>query len=691
VAITPRPSQYLMPPMDASESDKKGWLTEQKETGESYLKQQRAWPDIDRSIDLISGSASQVPRGMSRVSVNMVKRDVREAVATLANMRPLWGYKTDNDDYQKQSTVLNKMLRAWYYQPFVRQSIRDALQYAAGAGLGWISPVWASDQIIAGRGDIALNVYGPTGVLPYGIGKDHDIQKAYAVTIRVETPIQQAMAMYPADLDKMIPVRGSPTWMRKGTRRVQKFVSPLLNAFGQGQGKEKDESPFPTVDIFHTYILDLSINETAKDIWMGQPGTKWYYKVPSRGSKIQTGMYDNGQPTFRDATFEDSRLFPLRRLVIWTEQGILYDNTSMWWHGKVPLIPFRTDGWVWDFLGYSMARDGGPLQESANRLLRALDDSANVKLDMPLAYDENAMGQGLMERINPRKPGQRLKVNMQQNEKPIHLIVPAEYYSMDAWVAGMPEKEWEVMHHLLGTRDIQALAKARQVPSGDSIEKLMELAGPIVADMSSSMEGSMMGLGEMWKGLAMEFFDVKRRVQVLGQDGFTEEDYDFDPGNMIPSHLPDEMEKIKQHQALAKANGTPYAVPDSRASVVERARVHLNSFYFYITPSSLHQITQLTKKMLMMQLWKIGFPIDPWSVAEAMDLDNYGNPAQLKKILGIEDIADDKFGRWLAWIEMKMKMAPQAPQKGRPASGQTAPAVTSKDGGARSTVRESPR
>lgn len=683
-----------MPPADANEDRRLGWIKEANEDGENFLRNQRAWKDIDLGIDIISGEAyGRNLKGLSDLKVPMVKRDIREAVSTLSNMRPLWGYKTDIQELMKQNIILNKLLRAWYYRPFVREGFRAALQYALGCGLGWASPIWGTDSLLQGLGmkDIILEYYGPRDIRPYGISKDHDIQKCYVVTIRKEVPLQLAMIDFPTQLDIIVPTRGTPTWMKRGGAKVRRFLSPLLNAFGPGTGKDQpDTSPFPVVDIFHSYILDASVNMTETPIHMGEGS--WAYTVPPYDSKIETGIYDQGgQPLFRNATKEDSRIYPLRRRVIWTDQGILKDDSSPYWHGMVPVVPFTGDLWAWDFLGYSMSHDGAPIEKSATRILRALDDSANVKLDAPLSYDEGSVSAGLMERFNPRKPGQRIKINAQQNDKPVQMIVPPDYYNVDAFVAGMPEKLYELMHYILGTRDIAALAKAKQVPSGDSIEKLMELAGPIVSDMSMMMEGSMVRLGEMWKGLAFQFYDMRRRVQVLGPDGVSEEDFDYDPADMIPSHLPDEFAKIDKHSKLAKINGVPYTPPESRVSRVERAKAHLQSFTFHVTPNSLHQITQLTKKMIYLQLWKGQFPIDPWSVAEAMDIDNYGSPNQLKDILGTEKIAEDKFGRWIAWRELLMKLAPPAPPKGRHPSGQTAPTPQSKDGGTRTTVRESPR
>lgn len=680
--------------MTADDDHKLGWLKEASQDGEQYLKSQPSWKDIDKAVDIISnGGMDKVPKGQSRLYLPMLTRDVREAIATLSNMRPLWGYKTDNDDFQQLTQILNKMLMAWYLNTFADRSIRKALQYAAACCKGYVSPVWKNDFWITGKGDIKLNVYGPKGVLPYQIGKDHDLQAAYAVDLIDEVPYAKAYATYPTQTDKFSPDRMTPTWVSKGIRRVQKFMSPVLNRFGAGSGKQESDSTFPTVDIHTTFILDLSYNDTGKQVMMGEPGTKWYYPVPSYGSDIETGVKDSaGHATFRKAGLEDCLLFPMRRMCVWTNEGILYDNSSYYWHRKVPIIPFEVNDWPWNYLGRSMTSDGESIQESTTRLVRTIEDSAHARLDPGLQYDENSLSQALMERFNPRVGGQRIKTNMQMGEG-VKPILPPAFYDVPQWIGDFVEKLWEKMHYVLGTRDIQAIAKAKQVPSGDSLEKLMEMAGPIVTDMSRNMEKSMRDLGEMWKGLAMQFYDTKRRVQILGKNGVTEEDYDYEPGNMIPSHLPDEMATIKQNISLAKAGGTPYTLPPSRASIVQRAQAHIDSCYFHVTPNSLHQITQLTRKLMNLQLFKAGFPIDPWTLAESMDIDNYGSPDKVSKLLGNDNTPSDVFGRWLMFMQLKAMLSGGGKEghPGRKPSGQNPPAIQSKDGGARSTVRESPR
>jgi hypothetical protein len=676
-------SQYTAPSRLESEDHRLGWLKEAEEDGDNYLKSQRSWRDIDAAVDVLSGHISEkIPKGQSQVTLNMVARDIKEMIATLSNMRPIWSYKSDNQDFSGMTEILNKMLFSWYLQTYADRSVREALQWAA-AGCGYLGPVWRKDFWCTGRGDIKLKAYGPTAVKPYQIGSDHDLQQAYLVTIVDEVPFAKAMAMYPTQIEKIVTTRSTPTWMRKGIRRVSKFLSPVLQRYGPDSNKKSDISEFPTIDIRRSYILDLSYNDSGKNVTMGTPGTKWEYDVPSYGSEIPTGDVDaQNRPLTVKASLDDSLLYPLRRLCVWTDYGMLYDDSATDWHAKVPIVAFRLDDWPWDYLGGSLVHTGNSVQESNLRLMRSIDDSANARLDPAIQYDESTISQALMDRLKLRVPGQRIKANLQLGEG-VKPVLPAAYYDVPQWITSYIDGNWEKLHYVLGTRDVAGLAKAKMM-SGDSLEKAVELAGPIVTDMSRNMERSMRDLGEMWKGMALQYYDVQRRVQILGKDGVTEEDFDFDPETMIPSHLPDEFARIKQNRMSKDA--------PSRATIVKRAKAYVNACYFHITPNSLHQITQITRKLLMLQLWKAGFPVDPWSVADALDLDNFGTPDKVAALLeAAGKTPTDKIGRWIMWKELMAKLAPQQGQPGRKPTGQTPPAVQQKDNGTRSTVRESPR
>ena len=137
----------------------------------------------------------------------------------------------------------------------------------------------------------------------------------------------------------------------------------------------------------------------------------------------------------------------------------------------------------------------------------------------------------------------------------------------------------------------------------------------------------------MWKGLALQFYTTARVVEVIGADGIIAEEFPYKPEEMIPSHMPGED-----------------TVEPSSYSTPERARHHVRSFQFKVTPNSMNQITQTSRKLLILQLWRSGFPIDPWTVGEHLDVDMGKVPADATTIME----------RWVAWQRMKVEQAADA-------------------------------
>ncbi len=117
----------------------------------------------------------------------------------------------------------------------------------------------------------------------------------------------------------------------------------------------------------------------------------------------------------------------------------------------------------------------------------------------------------------------------------------------------------------------------------------------------------------------------------------------------------------------------------------------------------------MQQKLLFLQLQRANFPMDPWTLAEVMQIPNFGPPPKG---------ADTVMERWVAWKRMEIeqqaeaqKMALQlqqaaatqqgaaqmagamhaatqaSPQEGRPATAQVPPHIAVKSDG-RSTIAE---
>jgi hypothetical protein len=705
-------NDWKVPVRQAAEDNLLGWVREAVQQGRNDQKLQRPYTDMNEALNIIAGTdGEKLPAYRSTVRMNRSKRQIREAVATLSDLRILGGFQTDNRDLYKQAGVLDTLGRAWYLNTFADRAMRSAMQYAAVLGTGYLRPVYKRDQWSAGRGDLYLEAYGPEEVLFVQMPRDNDLQRAYAVIIIQEVPIAMAHAMYPDYQDKITPTRSAPSLVQRGVKAVQKWLSPALNVSGPNASRS-DMVIYPTVDMYHIYVLDTSVNNSNQTQPMGKPGTSWFYNVPSIGSDIPAGKNSAGQTIYRRAEYQDCMMYPLRRLIVSTDTVRIYDDTAPDWHGKAPVVKFTVDDWPWEQMGFSMVRDVAPLQKAKNDNLRAIQDKVQVGLQPPLSYDIDAVSKSHAERLDTRKPNQKIGIKAQINEQPFRSILTPEFMRIDPVALEVNNTYDEMMDYQLGIHDITAFAKARMATNPDAMEKLMELAGPIVKDASRGMERGVRDLYEMVKSGFFQYYNAPRRVQMLGEDGITEQDYDYEPGSMVPSHAPDEMES-KPSEDGGKPTMTAPNSP-SRFTSLERAKMWAQSFYFHITPYSLHNITQMSQKMLYLQLFRSGFPLDWWSVAEACQVPNFGPPPK-----GTTNVME----RWMAQkdiemeqnIEMQQKIAAaQAAAQGGPAaapgsvpggptgpnggprgtggrapSGGAPPKIVQKDGGARSTVKES--
>lgn len=683
-----------------SETRMLGWCAEALQEGQAWLKMQRGYGDMRKSLDILSGrSSGEMFDYRSRLKTNRLKRNIREIIGTLSDIRPLWGYHSDNAALQAQAEMMNKVVRSLYLQNMYDRDIREALQYAAATCTGYLRPVYRVDPSADSEGNIELKAYGSPSVLPVQMPQDNDLQRAYAVTIIDFDPIWVAHAMWPEFQDRLRP-NTSQFWYSPEVR-----VPTSGNMFRRIWGRNSSAGAGAAellCEIRYTYINDLAINMTDAPIPMGQLGSSWYYVVPFVGQDIPAGRDSNGNPRTRKANGKDCRMYPRRRLIVHSDSVILYDGPSWDWHGKVPLIPFCVDDWPWEGIGYSMVRDGYNQQEAMDELDRGIMDINRSRLNVSLAFDTNAVSKREAARFDPMEPRARIGFDGSMVDKPFTLAIPPEVLQVPEEIPQFRDHLADTMDHQLGINDIMGLAKARAAGATDDLSKLMEAQGPIVKDISRTMERGMRDLGEMMKYLILQYYDAARVMRIVGPDGITPQTFDFDPTSLVPSHMPGEdpdMESI-----LTKA---------------DRARKFARSLTFYITPNSLHAITQMTRQLLYLQLYRSGFPIDSRTVAEALDIPNYGNKPDGNTV----------HERWMNEQQEKLEQAsglaqlknilpglqpppppgtpngggpPGAPPagggligpSGKPAEGRrptagAPPHIEQKDGGMRSTIAES--
>ena len=720
------------------------WLRDAKVEGKNFIESQRTYSNLDDAIDIICGTLNNnivttrnrsnhiSAETLSEIFVNTIKRDIKEASAILSNIRPSWIYESQqsqDETFKSQATLLNNLSSAWYGDTFVDRRIKDMLQWGLLGGISYLGVNWKPNRKNPCESNIILKPYSRDAVYPVGLSSDNDLQEAYAVIIKEEWDIRRAWRTFTHKKEYINPIKGlkKTNWIDSASDTIQNII---------GSTKQNNTtSKVPMVDIHFAYINDYTINKSQKEITMGE--SSWKYTVPYVGQEILDGYNIDGSTRMRRAKVEDCYLYPNRRLVIATDFVVLYDGPSYYWHGKVPLVKYCPDGWVFSFIGTSAAAELLSMQKSAISMRRAIEDTLNLKLNPPIIMDEQSTSKTKAKSINLRQVGRKIMAKLSLGEVAKPVLSP-EYYQVDQrhfeYVAEVENKIGDI----LGLPDLKSLNQAKQVPSGDSIEKFFASVGAVVTDMSRSMDEPLKEVADMNLYNFMQFYTVNRRIKVLGEAGLVKEDFDFDPGSLIPSRLPNEPPIGKTIYDLKQ---NPNGVYEFNSTRTQRARTHLLNFRTTITPTSLHQITHIQRKLMMMQAFKLSpFLVSPETLAKVMDIPNWGqligvteleknkSYAEIQKTLSLESQMDQGKVQLLLQLMAMMLQAQMSPEgmasgalnniadslktalssnssvptgddllspntnhAGRPGNFDVAPRLEVKDGGTRSIIGSSSR
>ena len=712
-------ASYEIPHYSLPSEMKLGWLNDAVAEGDAWLRTQQPTKSFEAVRQLLS-SPDGVDKvdGLSSTGYNKAKRVARELVASLAHFKHQGEFGTTRNtqqDLYDQAQVLTTLDRAWEQDPRVEREFRSGIQLGVGFGTGYYHQIWDPSYHSAYRGDIRLTAHRPEDVTFIQLPKTHNMQEAYMVILREELPINIARArygsQYPAFVASLVPDRVAPSWIAKGLQKVQKFLSPALRVAGKMQ---QDDVVYPTVDIYHAYTLDRSINTSPSPVEMGLwaddpvsgkrvPLTNWSYRVPALGDPVPTSMMNpqTNQPFTVPAGPAECLLFPLRRYTIWSKTAIAYDGTSPWWHGEVPIARLRFNDWQWEALGSSLIAELQTMQTGIVELIRQIEDAGAARLNPARIVDENRASRGFAETFNPRKAGVVGTADLSAGPV-MDFPVPADYYNVPEWITQFIRDQEERMDYIAGVKDLVAVAKAQQIPGADTLEKLLEMAGPIVQDLISQVAEPLQQLGKWRLYYYFQFYTQERMSRYNDDDKLPQ----------AVHYTPDQLRMV---------------TPDQSSDPTElKQRGYIDQFTFTMSQSGMNEIYRMTAKLFYTQLYKLGFPIDPWTLARFFQLANFGPPPR-----GTNTIME----RYQAWkrmeiemqVELKAQLAQSAaaagllgpdagaggeggagdsgdggegddgggetpgstPKGGRPPSFSKAPSIQSKDGGTRSTIATS--
>lgn len=623
-------------PSDQYNVDTLTWVRTKVQEGEAILRQEPTFRDIDGNISYVMGDQLQRrPAALSSIKDNLVKKAVAETVAALTDIHPLFGFQTFNSAFESQQAVLDKLTRAWWVNNYTDLRLADVIRLAATTGVGYAEINWET-SLSGGYGDLVMTAIDPRDVLPINPKFDFSIQSWGGVIIRSMEFIENLEQRYGVRAAGLTPDRGAQSWSGKmwGSPRPGPIITPstvdMLNA-KQGHNLP---ATVPAKELYKIYFKDNRSHTGPTPITMGEPGTNWAYTVYPVGWVMPDG---------KRVAEKRTRLYPRGRLIVATRDRILYDGPNPYWHGMFPIAKLSLDPWPWSLLGGSLVSDLRSLQDGINDIVNGYMDHVKKILRPDIIGDKNAVPQAVWNRIDTRLPGNKILQNPSAG-KGVELLIPealpGDVQEMLVYLVGEVDK-------LSGTANLQALSQLNQAPGADSIERLQEALSPILRLKGRLLEVFLREIGEMVKAGFFQFYTLPRRVAVLGEQGVDLHDFDFDPGSLIP--------------AMGKDDPGYMEELDASNSVSDRAIFHHQNFTFHITPNSLLAMSQLSRKLTYLQLWRGGL-MDPWSLWEVLEVPNAGQPPD-----GAQTITERL--QAAAMLGLSGSVSPA----GRKASGQEAP------------------
>jgi hypothetical protein len=627
-----RETSWQAPVFEAPDDKKLAFCRQAIESGIKWVEEQCSSEDLQKALDILSGKTGSLLSGKwASITTGDLKRAIREIVETLANIRPFWGYQTDNDSFRDEANMMNKVTKSVYLESFVDRSLRDALQFGAVTGAGFIYPFYSRNKFGSGEGEFVFKALGQPDVLPVQLPRDRNYQKAYIVSLAIPMGVAESHARFPLFQSKLKPFAKKRYGKTAGGEQRRGYDTRRWQMHGIGTDQLEQYC-----DIYYTFILDLRINygevdehgkpildedgnPVGKEIKMGQEGTSWAYTVPYVGQSIT--RFEGGRSVTRAATEDDCRVYPQRRLMISCDAALMYDGPAFDWHGMVPLIPFYLDDWAWEGTGYSLFRGTAATQDAIDDLVRSVYRVAMSRANPGKAYNTDIttgdkggkLTSRQAEALDPFDPNATFGVDGDTKEPAIRPPMPEWCYNIPEWVPKTVEMLQMTLQKQLGLDQIQSLQKLKA--NIDDPEKLLDAEGPIVIGTSRSMEMGLRDLGEMMKYLIIQYMTTARTMQYVGATGIAPEIFDYSPETLVPSHLPGEQ------TFDASGNETPSVATDPSI----RAKHFANNLRFFITPHSLHYIAQKEMKLNLLALLGKGVPVDPETIAAQFDLPNWGS------------------------------------------------------------------
>lgn len=475
---------------------------------------------VHKYISYLEGNqwARMRPVHKSKFVHNRLEQARKERLALLTDSKPIIEVSTTIDEFKEEAGIIKNILKS----EWLSSNLDVSLMNVADIAMLWGTGFW---KIGASNGRISVIPCGPDNVMPIQPGMD--LQDSQGILYRTWKPINYFRDNFPwefANLDKT--KSGFLMGQSGGTIDSSSLQETTWNSFSPGFQRIlgnttslRNELPinhFGSLELEEYWIEDKSINESNKTITIRHPYLStdqhnyWYRVKPGE------------------------RLYPRKRLIVFAGDHVLYDGPSPHWSGLYPFACLRFDPHPWSFYGYSLYRNLIPMQEAINDIGAGMIDIIKKVLNPTLMSKQGSVSDAAWRMFQADKPGAKLLLN------PLAQVSDVRYGDNPDIPAYVPQMllsyynpEFDKMSGLM---DISTLSGKKQVPGGDTLEQMRDSLQTSLRRDMRLMEAFIRDAGRVAVSHIIQYYNTKKRLQLLGEDGITLHDFDYNGENLIPAN-----------------------------------------------------------------------------------------------------------------------------------------------------------
>lgn len=602
-------------------------LIAEVEEAEAFLQSQPGYNKISETIDAImSGCTGESMslnsrNNLSQTRTNQISKIANDLAALLTDTKPFWDLSVANRAFEQHAGIFSKLTTFWYQHRNIDLVLADVVMYALPAGTGYLFTYWDTELQ-----DIMCKALDPRNVLPIRPNSFRSLEDSKGVITKEKVPVNYIWDKY-----KVVVMPDSDGSALSGLlSKFKDATDDITSPIHRWSKKSKSEPKLgriPTVTLYTRYYKDTTINPLPVPVTLGEG-------------------------TFMVTANPGEKLYPNLRMTVWAGDKILYDGPSYYWHGKFPITKLTLDPKPWTWLGKAPLWDLLPLERSLNALLRVMDDHAAQVAQPGAIMDKNNVSKSQFDSFDTRRAGYKVLQNPLMG-KGIQIQPPPP---LDAMIP--QQRDWikQEMNELAGISDLGRMMDLKQLPSNDTVEAIIHQLTPVLRMRSRILEAFNRELSVQMIYNFTQWYTLPMRVTILGPGGITMDDFDFDPGSLLPDTDP-------------HAGMDPMTLLQGPAPRYNRAQNFLRQFVYKISPGSLLNSAQMERSMMYAMLTRMGI-MDPITLLEQLGVPN----------IGVDKLPDDVrtvIDR-IKWCQANDLM-PQVNPVGAKASGQSTPRIVSKE------------